>query len=130
MIRNLTGILDESELAKIRREIDANVVGLFNLGETHFRFAVLIAATEWRQKVSRFYYAAYNMRRAVALKFDGSYTTDSSDHHKVDVIPDVLENHGLYRVKLKNLRDDRNLADYSHLANETDLLLSVAEAQM
>jgi hypothetical protein len=129
MIRNLTGILEDIELNKIRNEIDKNVVGLFRLGEDHFVFARTIRSSEWRQKVSRLYYAAYNVRRSVALKHDGSYTTDSSDHQKVDVLPDTLNNHALYRLKLKNLRDDRNLADYSHLAAESDLLLSVIEAE-
>ncbi|SAK85585.1 hypothetical protein [Caballeronia ptereochthonis] len=129
MIRNLAGILADSELDKIRKEIDANVIGLYRLGEAHFRFAAAVDEGEWRQKISRYYYAAYNVRRAVALKHDGTYSSDSSDHQKVDQIPDTLSNSALYRVKLKNLRDDRNLADYSHLANENDLLISIAEAK-
>lgn len=129
MIRNLTGILDELELQKIRNEIDSNVIGLYRLGENHFTFAKSIKASEWRQRISRLYYAAYNIKRAIALKHDGSYTTDSSDHQKIDLLPESLNNHALYKVKLKNLRDDRNLADYSHLGQESDLLLSVFEAE-
>jgi hypothetical protein len=129
MIRNLVGILDEAELDKIRREIDANVIGLYRLAEGHFVFAKAIKSAEWRQKISRLYYAAYNARRAISLKNDGSYTTDSTDHQKVDVLPDRLDNHALYKSKLKDLRDDRNLADYNHLAKESDLLVSVFEAE-
>jgi hypothetical protein len=34
-----------------------------------------------------------------------------------------------HKSKFRNLRDDRNLADYSHLASETDLLISVIDAE-
>jgi len=128
LMRNLAGILRDAELEKIRREIDRNVVLLFRLGESHFLFSRTIPVNEWRQKISRLYYGAYNVRRAVMLKHDGSFTTESSDHQKVDIIPEALENHSLYKVKLKNLRDDRNLADYSHDAIATDLILGVEEA--
>ncbi|SAL16849.1 hypothetical protein AWB64_01041 [Caballeronia sordidicola] len=63
------------------------------------------------------------------LKHDGSFTTESSDHQKVDIVPEALENHSLYKVKLKNLRDDRNLADYSHDAVASDLILGIDEAE-
>jgi hypothetical protein len=38
-------------------------------------------------KISRFYYAGYNIRRAVILQFNGSFTTDSSDHKNVNPLP-------------------------------------------
>jgi len=129
IIKNLAGILAEVELDKIRREIDVNVVALYKLGESHFLFAKAISNTEWRQKISRLYYGAYNVRRAVSLKFDGTYSTDSSDHQKIDSIPDTFNNYAVYRNKLKSLRDDRNLADYNHLAKIEDLLLSVEESE-
>jgi hypothetical protein len=128
MIRNLAGILRDNELEKIRREIDHNVISLYRLGESHFLFSKTIPTTEWRQKISRLYYGAYNVRRAIMLKHDGSFTTESSDHQKVEIIPESLENHSLYKIKLKNLRDDRNIADYSHLAVVTDLIIGVDEA--
>jgi hypothetical protein len=130
IIRNLSGILTAAELAKITAEIDSNAIGLYRLGESHHQFAQSLDASYWRQRVSRLYYAAYNMRRAMALKYDGSFSTDSSDHAKVDAIPDALPNAAAYRLKLKNLRDDRNLADYSHLASETDLLMSPQEYEL
>ena len=84
VIRNLTGILLAAELDKIRAEIDANVVGLYRLGQLHFTFARAVPALEWRQRVSRLYYGAYNVRRAIMLKYDGTFSTDSSDHQKTD----------------------------------------------
>lgn len=127
VIRNLSGILSEQELDKIRHEIVVNVIGLFRLGEAHFTFAQGIQSTYWRQRVSRLYYSAYNVRRAIALKHDGTFSTDSSDHKNVDVIPDSLSNAATYKARLLNLREDRNLADYNHLAVEADLLISVGD---
>lgn len=129
VIRNLAGILSAAELAKLQQEIVANVVGLFRLGESHFTFAQGVPTAQWRQKISRLYYGAYNVRRAVALKHDGSFATDVSDHKNVDSIPDRLANAGIYRIKLLNLRDDRNLADYNHLAIEADLLISQVDCE-
>lgn len=130
VIRNLAGILSAAELDKIRQEIVANAVGLFRLGENHYTFACGLPPAHWRQRVSRFYYGAYNIRRAVALKHDGSFSTDSSDHKNVDSIPNALANASVYKSKLTNLRDDRNLADYNHLAIETDLLIPVADCEI
>lgn len=122
IIKNLAGILNTSELAKIQNAVDENVVGLFKLGETHLIFALKLEKHEWRQRISRLYYAAYNVKRAVQLKHNGCFSTDVTDHQKVDELPDDLPNASIYKSKLKSLRDDRNLADYSHLAKENDLL--------
>lgn len=130
LIRNLEGILSQNELDKIRQEVLSNVVSLFRLGETHYLFARSLDPANWRQRVSRFYYGAYNVRRAVALKNNGNFSTDSSDHKNVDSIPDKMANASVYKIKLVNLRDDRNLADYSHLAQERDLLLPQAECEI
>ncbi len=130
LLRNLTGILAAEELLKIQAEIDANVVGLYRLGDSHYQFALSIRPTEWRQRISRLYYAAYNVRRAVSLCHDGTFSSDSSDHQKMDSIPDAVANAATYRIKLKNLRDDRNLGDYNHLARETDLLSTAAEYEL
>lgn len=129
-IRNLEGILSAAELDKLRQEVVANVIGLFRLGEAHYNFAQTLPTAQWRQRVSRFYYGAYNIRRAVALKHDGSFSTDSSDHKNVHNIPDSLANVSIYKSKLVNLRDDRNLADYNHLAIEGDLLIPLAECEI
>jgi hypothetical protein len=130
IIRNLSGILLTTEIDKLHAEINANVIGLFKLGQAHFAFAQSVPNAEWRQRVSRLYYGAYNVRRAVALKYDGTFSTDSSDHQNVDKIPDSLNDAATYRIKLKNLREDRNLADYNHLAQETDLVVSPGEYEI
>jgi len=129
VIKNLNGVLSAAELAKIQSAIDSNALALLSLGESHYNFAKAIPSSEWRQKVSRFYYAVYNVRRAVSLRHDGSFSTDSSDHNNVDQIPEQLEGAAIYKSKFRNLRDDRNLADYSHLATEADLLISVVDAE-
>lgn len=129
LIRNLIGILEQSALDKIRAEIDLNVKLLFQLGETHFRFATSINKSEWRQRISRLYYASYNVRRALILKYNGSYSTDIEDHKKIDDLPDEMNNASTYKSKLKNMREDRNLADYSHTADVADLLIPIDESE-
>lgn len=116
LIRNLEDILSPLEIKKIEDEVDKNVVSLFLLGLSHYEFALSIGVSEWRQSISRLYYAAYNVKRSVSLKHDGSFSTDSGDHMKIDMLPDGFENLGTYKSRLKSLRDDRNLSDYSHLA--------------
>lgn len=129
LMKNLEGILGEDQIMLIDGALSLESKRLYELGESHRKFVRGLAVTEWRQCVSRLYYAAYNCRRAVILRFDGGFSTDSSDHQKVDKIPDVVENSATYSQKLKDLREDRNLADYSHLADESDLLASVEDAK-
>jgi hypothetical protein len=124
MIQNLSHLLNAQEIAKLSYELDRNVTALFALGESHYQFASTLANSEWRQKISRLYYAVYNVRRAVVLKSSGGFSTDSSDHKNVDQLPDATKNKQSHIVKLKDLREDRNLADYSHLAAVSDLLIS------
>jgi hypothetical protein len=130
LIKNLEGLIDEAGLNSIRKEIDRNVVLLFKLGLSHYDFARTIPKHEWRQRISRYYYGAYNVRRAVALKNSGQFSTDSSDHKTVDQIPDEMQNAAALRARLGYLRDDRNLADYSHLAEINDLLVNPAEWEL
>src|SRR4051812_41081540 len=87
LLRNVEYVLDAAAIKVLQREIDRNVVSLFQLGDGHLRFAKTIPAVEWRQKISRLYYAAYNVRRAVALHFGGHYSTDSTDHKNVGELP-------------------------------------------
>lgn len=129
LINNLSGILTIAELDKLRREIDSNVIELFGLGLSHFQFACAIDKAHWRQRISRLYYGAYNVRRAIALKHNGSFSTDSSDHSKVDSIPDSVNDVAIYKSRLVNLREDRNLSDYNHLATEADLISSPDDYQ-
>ena len=129
LIKNLAGVLAKAQLKKIDVAVCDEARLLFELGNTHYEFAKTIDATEWRQKISRLYYAAYNVKRAVALRNDGSFSTENKDHATVDALPTTLNNHATYSGKLRNLREDRNLADYSHLAKESDLLISVGDAE-
>lgn len=129
LIKNLSGVLDQDQLGKIEAEVIINVRLLYFLGESHFSFAMSLSASEWRQGVSRLYYAAYNFKRSLTLLHDGGFSTDASDHSKIDILPEGLDNIDLYKSRLKNLRDDRNLCDYSHSAAEADLLLPVLESR-
>lgn len=129
LISNLSHILLPTELAKITVELDRNVTQLFALGTSHYNFATRLSTRNWRQKVSRLYYGVYNVRRAVALKDEGLFSSDSSDHKAVDHLPDSLPNRAGHSSNLKVLRDDRNLADYSHAATAADLVMTLADAQ-
>ncbi|UHL62958.1 hypothetical protein LSG25_12850 [Paralcaligenes sp. KSB-10] len=128
MIQNLNHLLQPEELAKLTAELDKNAKELFALGESHLMFAAPLSDTAWRQKISRLYYAVYNLRRSVVLKASGRFSTDSSDHNSVDQLPDGINNRESYILKLRSLREDRNLADYSHQAVITDLVISSADA--
>ncbi len=128
MIQNLNHLLEQGEIAKLIAELDRNVVALFSLGRSHFVFASRLNDHDWRQKISRLYYAVYNVRRAVSLKHCGVFSTDSSDHKNIDQLPDAIQNRESHRTNLKNLREDRNIADYSHLADISDLVLSTNDA--
>ena len=128
MVRNLPHILNEEQLALISVAISHEAALLFKLGQSHLTFAGGIPESEWRQRTSRLYYAAYNCRRAVVLKLDGSFSTDASDHQSVDKLPATLSDYATYYKKLKDLREDRNLADYSHLARVGDLLIPIGQS--
>jgi uncharacterized protein (UPF0332 family) len=129
LARNLAGILSKRQISKINAAVSIEVKRLFELGEVHFEFARSTEGRHWRQKISRLYYGAYNARRALILCVKGEFSTDSKDHQAVDQLPKNFQNNATYAIKLKNLREDRNLSDYSHLANEADLILPVLEAQ-
>lgn len=128
MLANLKNILDETALNAIQNEINDNVKLLFGLGNSHYLFAKNLAREHWRQRISRFYYGAYNIRRAVSLHENGSFGTEVDDHKKTS-LPDDLPNHSTYKNQLQMLREDRNLSDYDHTAVEADLVLGQDEAE-
>ena len=130
MLENLRHILDTSACDGIQQEIDENVKALFTLGEGHFQFAMQTPKTFWRQRISRLYYGAYNVRRAIQLHFNGDYQTDVTDHKKIGILPDSFPNKGAYQQRLVDLRDDRNQADYDHVADESDLILPQDDAEV
>ena len=111
LIRNVQHVLNPAAVDAIRQEVRDNVKQLFALGDHHFYFAISIPNTNWRQRVSRFYYAAYNIRRAIALNDSGHFAMDVSDHKKIGELPSDFPNQNMFATELRGLRDDRNLAD-------------------
>ena len=125
---NLANVVDVAALAAIETEIGINVSQLYALGRSHFSFAIRQNNHSWRQKVSRLYYAAYNVSRAIRLCVNGDYSTDSSDHKRIDTLPDDFPDKNRYANRLTVLRDDRNLCDYDHTATLADLLVGINDA--
>ena len=119
---NLKTVVDFNAQSAIEVAVASNVRQLFSLGKLHFSFAIKQTNRNWRQKVSRLYYGAYNISRAVRLCVDGEYSTDLSDHKKIDSLPIDFPDHNTYANKLRTLREDRNLSDYDHTASIKDLI--------
>lgn len=67
LIRILSPLLSEESKTKLENEIEQHSVKLYKLGESHFKFAESLPDQEWRQKISRCYYGAYNCKRALML---------------------------------------------------------------
>lgn len=124
----LASVLEEDALAVIEAEIQRNVTDLYGLGLQHYHFAVLQPPRHWRQKVSRLYYAAYNVSRSVRLYVYGEYSIDSSDHKRVGHLPDDLPDQARFSNQLQVLRADRNTADYDHSSKAGDLVIAPASA--
>jgi len=123
MIVNLGGVLSAVELEKIEDARQDCIIGLLNLGITHYNFSISISNKNWRHKVSRFYYSAYNCRRSVELFQTGQYKEDSTDHEKVKkALIDKFPNAEMYVSELDALRSDRNTSDYDFLATANDLI--------
>lgn len=126
--QNLSGILDAQALDIIEAEIRANAVSLYRLGQQHYRFAQRQTSPNWRQKVSRLYYAAYNVARSIRLFMNGEYSTDVKDHQKFENLPDDFPSRARYSNQLVVLREDRNTCDYDHTASAGDLVLGSTDA--
>ena len=120
---NLSSILDKAALDRIETEIEKNVLALLDLAKRHYNFARKQSNPNWRQKISRLYYAAYNASRAVRLYVSGHYSTDVRDHQKSEKLPDDFPNRAQYVNKIIVLRTDRNICDYDHASTASDLLL-------
>lgn len=127
MISNLSAILDGDNIFRLKQEIDKNVVGIIKLGLEHYEFARAVNRPKWRQIISRCYYAAYCIARAIRLYKNGLYIRDVSDHKKAVELPEDFPNKNTYANRLKTLREDRNLADYDHTSTEADLIFSIEE---
>jgi len=125
---NLAYIVDSVAISAIETEICTNVAQLYVLGRRHYFFALRQNNRSWRQKMSRLYYAAYSVSRAVRLCVTGEYSMDSSDHKRIEILPDDFPNKNKYANRLGALRDDRNLCDYDHTAKLADLVVGVNDA--
>ena len=125
---SLVDIVDAQAISAIEAEICANVAQLYSLGQSHYYFALRQNNRAWRQKISRLYYAAYNVSRAVRLCVSGDYSIDSSDHKKVETLPEDFPNKNKYTNRLGVLREDRNLCDYDHTAKLSDLVVGIIDA--
>ena len=129
LINNLAGALTPVQIARLRLIVRQQVIVLFHFGEEHYKFAKKLSTKSWRQKVSRYYYGAFNVSRAVRLEVRGEYSTDVSDHRKFENLPDDFPNKNTYVNQLNNLRLDRNLCDYDHTATIDDLLLELPQTE-
>ena len=127
---NLTGILDPASLNRIEAEIETNVVALLALARRHYNFAKRQSGQNWRQKISRLYYAAYNTARAVQLYVSGAYSTDVKDHQKALKLPNDFPDRARYANQLAALRKDRNICDYDHMSTVSELALSSISSLM
>ncbi len=86
----------------------------FALGQYHLRIARALSSRpkEWRSVVSRGYYAAYNISRAVRYLTDGRVKYDASDHQVAPNLPSDFPDQATWANFLIDFRSDRNLADY------------------
>lgn len=125
---NLTSILNPDALDAIEAEIKRHSVELCGLGFQHYRFAVKLPRQHWRQKVSRLYYAAYAVSRALRLYVLGEYSRDRKDHQRIGQLPADFPDRSRLANKLSVLRDDRNTCDYDHASRAADLLIPTSEA--
>jgi len=126
--KELSGVLSKKSAKAFDVEIKQNVIQLFSLGEQHYNFARTTSGAHWRQVVSRAYYGAYGISRAIRLATTGAYTRESKDHEKIGDLPDDFPDKATYANRLRLLRDDRNLCDYDHSAVQPDLAITVADA--
>jgi hypothetical protein len=125
---NLVDVIDDNAIQAIEEEICCNAAKLYLLGKHHYIFATKQNKNAWRQKVSRLYYGAYNVSRAVRLCVSGEYSGESGDHKKIGDLPKDFPTRASYSNRLTALRDDRNLCDYDHTARCADLSIGVAES--
>ncbi|MEY4353323.1 MAG: hypothetical protein RLZZ609_1564 [Cyanobacteriota bacterium] len=126
---NLRHLLDPEAIKAIDDDIFRNAAGLFNLGYEHFLFAKGLSKSKWRQRISRYYYGAYNAVRSIRLVYNGHYSQYSDDHKKIECFPADFPERNTYLNRLSVLRDDRNLCDYDHTANISDLVNDPDEAE-
>ncbi|NTE60862.1 hypothetical protein G6L68_09420 [Agrobacterium fabrum] len=111
----------------VEDQLRKHVHAIFRLALHHFEFAERQRSQEWRQKVSRNYYACYNASKALRFQVEGAYSTDVSDHKKIGDLPDDFPNRDYFKNKIETMRTDRNSCDYDHAVAEEDLIDSSAD---
>jgi hypothetical protein len=126
--RELAHILGKKSASAFDANVKLNVAQLFSLGLEHLTFAGTLGPTNWRQIVSRTYYAAYSVSKSVRLAVNGHYSREVRDHDKVGELPVDFPDKSTYANRLRLLRDDRNLCDYDHTVQEIDLGMNSTDA--
>ena len=116
-------LLAPAALQALDDDIQLNVRQLYLLGRAHFTFAKRLAPRNWRQTVSRSYYAAYNVSKSIRLHVSGTYSSETTDHSRIGDLPGSFPTKSTYANQLAVLRRDRNLSDYDHTVGEADLVL-------
>lgn len=130
LLENLKHIVNGAAIEQIQSEIERNVLQLLSMGKEFLMFSSGLPSEHWRHRTSRLYYAAYLVFRAVRLASDGHYSTESEEHKRISKqIPTGFPDRERYMNQLGDLRDDRNLADYDHSIDESDLLFTFDEAK-
>lgn len=125
----LEGLIEPEQIELINSQQKIQAKAMFDLGLYHFRFGRSLNNTHWRQRVSRFYYGAYNGSKAIRYLVEGEHSADSSDHKKIGKLPTNFPDRETYSTRLKELRDDRNKCDYDHAAKAQDLFISQTNAE-
>lgn len=122
-------MLDVAAIGILEQEISSQVQKLYALSLGHYRFALKQPNVQWRQRVSRFYYAAYAASKSVRLYVNGDFSTDAKDHQKVGVLPDDFPQVARFTNQLAVLREDRNTCDYDHDCVAGDLIIRPRDAE-
>lgn len=121
VIEHLRAIVDGNAIDAIQSEMTAQVTNLYKLSLLHFKFADKQKSKDWRQRVSRLYYAAYAASRATRLHVYGQFSVEVQDHKKIGELPQDFPNRAIFSNKLDVLREDRNTCDYDQAAALSDL---------
>lgn len=115
-------LLGMESISALKTELDDHVKAIYALALNHFQFAERQRNTEWRQKVSRYYYACYNASKALRFHMDGNFSSDVTDHKKIGDLPDDFPNKEYFKNKIESMRTDRNSCDYDHQIAQDDLI--------
>ena len=99
--RELAHVLSKKSSLAFDAEVKQNVAQLFSLGENHFEFARTLSPIHWRQVVSRAYYGAYSVSKAIRLGVRGQYSQEVKDHEKIGEIPDDFPDKNTYANRLR-----------------------------